>query len=306
MSSLLLSICIPTRGRSEILEKTINSIFSSKVNFSEFEVVIYDSSDINDQIDTLPDFCNYPNLTYKKGKNDGFLNLISALKMGKGAFLKLHNDYSEFSSNGLNMLLNIIKNNLEEKPLIFFGNDSLTKTQNTKYYNSFDNFLYNISYFSTWSTAFGIWKIDFDDLKDVNINPMFPHTSLLLNLNIKNSYIINNDRLFFNQSVNKKGGYNLFKTFTIDYLDMLKVSLNNKHISENTFKHIKHDMFKNFLIEWYCNTKILKNEYTFILSGIKQSMRVHYSYYSYYSMIFLSYRKAFMRFIKYIVRKFFN
>lgn len=305
MNKILLSICIPTNGRIEIVKKTLDSIFFQVKDFSEFEVILSDNSKTDELPELLNQYQNIPNIVYQKTDATGFMNSINALKIGNGELLKLHNNYTELKKGSLDILLKTIKKNQIAKPILFFSNRSL-KHISLEEYKNFNDFIYVLSYFSSWSTGFSIWNSDFQKCFNINYNEMFPHTSLLFEQNRKDLYIINNEELFINQKVSKKGGYNLFKTFAIDYLDMLNVCLRNKQISENTFKHIKRDMFKKFLVEWYCNTIILKNDYTFILSDIKQSMNVHYSNSSYYTLILFAYNKAFIHVLKNFVCKTFN
>jgi len=305
MDQRLLSICIPTRGRVEVIRNTLNSIYKSDAKLSEYEVVIYDSSE-NDELSTLLRLeYNFPNLVYKKGENRGFLNIISALELGKGMLLKLQNDYSEFKNGSLIKLLEIIRNYKKTKPLLFFGNLSLKNIQ-VKEYKSFDEFIYELSYYSTWSTSFSIWNSDFHYCTDINVNTMFPHTSLLFEQNQKDLYVINNEELFSNQNISKKGGYNLFNTFAVVYLKMLEDIYNENLISIKTFNHIKSDLYYNFLIDWYYKTKIQKNEYTFDLLEIKKSMNVYYSSMAYTKMIVLAYMQAFKNSLSQHIKAIFN
>jgi abequosyltransferase len=287
-SNLLLSICIPTNGRKEILLNTLDSIFASGVEPSLYEVVIYDSSEDNELQKLIPTAYPFQNLIYKSGKNNGYLNLIEALNMGNGEFLKLHNDYSMLCKGALADLITLIKAQLKSKPSVFFSNGNLKNTRISEY-STFDEFLHNISFYSTWSTAFGIWKTHFDEIKHIEINGMFPHTSLLLGLTGKQPYLVYNDTIFDNQEVSKKGGYNLFETFGVTFLNMLERCLKKGLISKLTFEYIKSDMMNNFLIIWYCDTKILKNSYVYDLSNIKSSIQVHYSTLSYYKMVLYAY-----------------
>jgi abequosyltransferase len=300
-SEVLLSICIPTRGRVELMKDTLRSIYSSDVSKFDFEVVIYDSSDNNELYKMIRNSFSHTNLIYKQGENHGFLNLIHALNMGNASFLKLHNDYSVLRVGALSKMLSQIKSSLDSMPLLFFANNVL-KAPEIKKCETFDNFLYNTTFYSSWSTAFGIWKSDFDKMKNVYLDPMFPHTSLLFNMTDKKNYIINNSKFFDNREVNKKGGYNLFETFAVGYLQLLENCLQAGQITERTFKHIKADMLRNFFAVWYYKTKILKSEYTFTLSTVKPSMRVYYSNISYYKMIIFAYIEAFSKISKNLIR----
>lgn len=302
MNQKLLSICIPTRGRIEILKNTLNSIFYSKVNFSDYEVVIYDSSDDDELSVLLASEYNYPNLIYKKGENRGFLNLVSALELGNGFFLKLHNDYTTFIEGGLKDVLKLIKEHQQLKPLIFFSNGSL-QIKTIGEYNNFNEFMYSLSYYSSWSTGFSIWKIDFQKQSNLEYSKMFPHTSLLFEQNDNDLFIVDNRIYFSNQDIPKKGGYNLFKTFCYDYLKMVEDCFKIGKINHKTFSHIKMHMYLTFLIPWYYNTKVKNNNFTFDLAGIRQSMSRYYSFEFYFFMVFVSWfiypiKNTFLRFLK--------
>jgi len=72
----------------------------------------------------------------------------------------------------------------------------------------------------------------------------------------------------------------------------------DNHISKETFEFIKTDLYNNFLTVWYCNIKILKNDYTFDMTDLKKSMLVYYSALLYYKMVFIAYFRAFKNQVK--------
>lgn len=287
MEKLYVSICIPTNGRIEIVKNTLDSIYNNcNVPFSDFEVVLSDNS-TNDELSILLEsYEEYPNIVYEKTKCDGFLNSINALKIAKGLFLKLHNNYTTFTKEGLSELIRFLKMNEVNKPVVFFKNSG---KKGVVRYNSFDIFCRNLSFWNSWSTGFAIWKEDFDKIAEVEVNKMFPHTSLFMLQYSKKFFMINDEIYFINQDVPKKGGYNLFRVFAVDYLRILDVAKSKKVISNITFERIKKDLFFNFLINWYSNTKISKNTYTYNLEGIKESIAVYYGEIGYYKLKILSY-----------------
>jgi abequosyltransferase len=287
MENLFLSICIPTNGRIEIIKNTLDSIYNDcKVPFSEFEVVLSDNS-TNDELFKLLEFYKeYPNIVYEKTNCEGFLNSINALTVGKGKFLKLHNNYTMFTTDGLEKLISFIKHEYINKPVVFFKNSEKNKITN---YDSFDRFCSDLSFWNSWSTGFSTWKTDFDEAEKSNLNIMFPHTSLLLLQYSKMNFVINDEVYFTNQNVPKKGGYNLFRVFAVTYLKMMEDQKIIGNLSTKTFLKIKKDLFFDFLISWYCNTKLFKNEYTFDLEDIKESVSVYYGTNGFYKLKLLSY-----------------
>ena len=56
--------------------------------------------------------------------------------------------------------------------------------------------MYNLSYWSSSSNGFCIWKDEFDKIGEIKLNPLFPHTSLFLTQHCLGKYIINDEYLF--------------------------------------------------------------------------------------------------------------
>ena len=260
----LISICIPTYGRELILKKTIESILLNNTNTDFYEICISDNSPTDETKQMLQKyFFENKNIIYKKSTSEGYYNSIEALKIGKGKFLKLHNNYTCFKKNYFDTFINEIKQ-YDENTVLFFLSNGKTNNDSIIKYNSFNDFLNYISYLSTWSSSFGIWKKDLDKLlnSDIEIDSMFPHTSLLFFLSNKSDYIINKTQYFENQDVKKKGGYNLPETFGTRYLKMCDQLLKNKYITQSTYDHIKTDIL-HFISDYYINVRYFKDKYTF-------------------------------------------
>ena len=137
MSEPILSICIPTYDRLDILRKTLNSIYEG-VNedlLNEFEVIISDNSKNHSCQILKNEFVKYTNFFYKISECEGFLNSYYALSYGKGTYLKLHNNYTMLRKGSLNYIINLLKNNIKNKPLIFFSDGYKLKGNNQFYYS---------------------------------------------------------------------------------------------------------------------------------------------------------------------------
>lgn len=290
MKTPYLSICIPTNGRLEIIKKTLDSIYdnSKQVNLSDFEVVISDNSKNDDLLLVLDSFKQYDNISYFKADCEGFLNSVNALKCGSGLFLKLHNNHSAVNHFFLKETIDFIKREKNNTPQIFFTNGALNEKKIIKYLN-FDQFSLKLLFFNTWSSGFSIWEKDFKRFENINYDRLFPQTTLLLELNNKNTYYVN-DKVYFNeQEVPTKGGYNLFRAFAVDYVNIMLNAKDRNIISIKTFNKIKKKLIKNLLVEWYYKSMIKRNSYTFDLTGIKSSISVHYSEFEYVKFILNSY-----------------
>ena len=117
----LLSICIPCYGRVEYVRKTLKSIFidNADVPLEKYEVIISDN-DSNQAIKVLTEEFKYPNLRYFYTNCEGFMNSYYVLTYAQGEFFKLHNSQTLFRKGSLSKIISEIKNNIENKTLIFY------------------------------------------------------------------------------------------------------------------------------------------------------------------------------------------
>lgn len=284
----ILSICIPTYNRLDILRNTISSIYSDldDVCMDDFEVVISDNSKEHTTQPIVAEF-KYENLHYFPTTCEGFKNSFFALSYGKGDFLKLNNNYTMFKKGTLKILIEQLKGLKEEKPQVIYTN-GLRIIKKVTYCRSFDEYMYTLSYFCSWSAGYGMWKEDFDKVKNsVEIDKYFPQTSLLLSQNYKNSFAVDDRCLFEDQHVPKKGGYNIFKVFSVDFLNLIHTAYSETKISRTTYKKIKTDLLYKYLSVRYFKTVIARLD-NFEHTDIKKSILTYYSKKQYYLMLFIS------------------
>ena len=106
----ILSICIPTYNRLDILRNTIASIYADLdgVSMDDFEVVISDNSKEHTTQPVADEF-HFDNLHYHITECEGFKNSFYALSYGKGDFLKLNNNYTKFRKGTLKTLIGQLK-----------------------------------------------------------------------------------------------------------------------------------------------------------------------------------------------------
>lgn len=277
----LLSICIPTYNRLEILCKTIDSIYAdvNEEMYSLFEVVVSDNSSDHNCQPIEKKYASYPNFHYYSTKCEGFLNSYYALTYGKGSFLKLHNNTAMLKKKALSHMIDLVKNNIQTKPAIIFTDGYRLKGK-VEYYKSFEDFMFGASYFTSWSTGFGMWKDDFEMLKGIPLNQLYPQTTLLVTQKNKNMFIVDDFNLFVTQNVPQKGGYNIFKAFSVDYLNIIKNLKENNDISQKCYDYIKNALLFKFLSVRYFKTVIAKMD-KFDHSDIKKYLLVNYSYIEY-------------------------
>lgn len=289
-STPLISICIPANGRIEYLRSTLNSIYSDenllKCNLNDFEVIVSDNNP-DKTLELLLQEYNYINFKYIYTECEGFMNSYYVMTYAEGAFIKLHNSQEIFNAGALGILIDTVKRNRATKPMLFFTAGLLKKGSVTNYDN-FDVFNYNLSYLSSWSNGFSIWKEDFDDIaSSVHLNMLFPHSSLFFTQYNKRVFTINDQLLFTTQFVKKRGGHNKFHAFSIEYPSLIENACNNGHIKLETKRKILKDILFNYLPLLFFNVNIIKRE-TFSSEGFKRDIKVYFPRGSYWLVLCMS------------------
>jgi len=283
----ILSICIPTYNRLDILRNTISSIYSDleSVNLEDFEVVISDNS--KDSTQPIVEEFNYDNLHYYITECEGFLNSFHAMSYGKGAYIKLNNNYTKFRKGSLKKIIKELKQYKRNKTQVIYTN-GLRQKKNIKQYDSLDEYILGLSYFCSWSAGYGMWKEDLDKVKNsVQLDSFFPQTSLLLTQDYKKSFAINDRVLFEDQHVPKKGGYNIFEVFCVDFLVLINKAYHEGKISEQTYRKVKSDLLYKYLSVRYFKTVIAKLD-NFEKTDIKKSIITNYTVKQYYCMLIVA------------------
>lgn len=299
MQTPLLSICIPCFGRVEYVRNTLNSIYqdNADVNLDMYEVVISDN-DPKQAIRVLTDeFKRYSNLRYFHTECEGFMNSYHVLTYAQGDFLKLHNSQTLFRKGSLQIIIKEVEKYRNNRSLIFYTNGLLGKFHSSKY-DTFESFMHALSYWASWSNGFNIWRKDFEQIGNIKLNHLFPHTSLFLTQHNAKEYCINDSLLFDVQRIPKRGGHNKFEAFTIEYPSLIDQCRKEGFISENCERHILHDIMIEFLPSLIFNKYIARIE-TFDATNFRQNIKRYFPKYAYGLVMFLSLLQP----IKLVVRK---
>jgi hypothetical protein len=280
MNQVKLSICIPTNGITEWVLPVLDSIYKQKVNENDFEVVITDNGS-ND--DFKSQILNYQkkvgNMKYEKTDCAGFTNQIRAFELAEGKFIKFLNHRMLMNERSVRYLLDFIDQNIKKKPYVYFSNGEL-KFEGIHKKKSFDDFAYEMGHWLSWSAGIGLWKSDFDQIHlDKNYSDLFPHLNLIFPYSNKDEYIIDNTSLTTELKFNnkKKGRYNLFNTFGVEFIRCISDIYDENRISTKTYDHIKDDT-EQFLIELYYLYVIRRKPCSYDISNMKENLNVYYNY----------------------------
>lgn len=281
MNKPLVSLCIPTNGVIEWVFPVLDSIYKQECFDELFEVVITDNGNNKEfEKQILLYKQSHPNLRYYQTDALPFINEIESYKQAKGHLIKFVNHRTLLVNGALNQLIHLVKDNFETKPVMYFTNGVLEKENKIFEYNSFDEFVKNLSYWSSWSTGMTIWKEDFDKLpEDVyDFNELFPHTNVLFAERTRTRYIIDNTIIFdeMPQGKKPKGNYDLFYAFGVEYPSIILNLYRDNSITINTFKSVLNDNL-NFISTLYYLYLIKKEYCSYNLDGLNDMYGVFYS-----------------------------
>lgn len=278
----LVSLCIPTNGVVEWVFPVLDSIYSQNVDEGLFEVVITDNGKNKEFKSLMQQYINsHFNLIYAETEALSFLNEIESYKRANGELIKFVNHRTKLVGGTLHRLLETVEQYREVKPIIYFSNGMLNIKKGKNEYDTFDQFVKNLSYWSSCSTGMAMWKEDFDKLpEDVSsFNELFPHTNVLFNERTRGKYIIDNSVIFkeLPQGYTPKGRYDLFYAFGIEYLWIICTLLIDGDVSFETFQYVKKENLK-FMACLYYDYKLRKKYCSYDLSGLKNVYGVFYTY----------------------------
>lgn len=295
-----LSLCIPTYGKIEWIIPVIDSIYEQGVDNNLFEVVITDNGGKPDLAEAVKRY-TYDNFHYYQTNSQGFTNQIDAFEKCSGVFCKMLNHRSKMMPGSIEAILNIIRRYEDEKPILYFAEGHAKGGEFIECTDT-NEFVQSLGYWTSWSSGTGAWQDDLKDIRHMPVNKMFPHTLFLFALRQESKYIIWNGKYELMADDAGKGGYDLFRTFGVSFLDILNDLRISRRISSDTFVGVKKEVF-SFLVRLYLNEVILPTKHTFIIDDIHKSIEIYYGKADYYVMVLIAWLKAPFSCIRRMLRK---
>lgn len=257
---MLLSICIPTKNRASVLQKSLQSIVSQDT-FTErddIEIVVCDNASDDNTAAVSQEFVNNfkGKIRYYRNPTDiEDANVEQALRYGQGEFLKLANDSLNWLPGSIAKMVRLVEMTLPVKPILFFMNQSRPTEEVITKVNDLDSLLRIVSYHITWIGAFGVWKNQLDQLQNFSRHAKLklPQVDALLRqmVILQVSYICNLP-MFQVIPTGPKGGYNIADVFGTNYLSILRQF--KDQISDETMRTLKRDVLEKHILPFYASS----------------------------------------------------
>lgn len=269
----ILSVCIPTNGMTAWVVATVKSIYAQGVDARLYDVVVADNA-CNHELESALQRLGHANLRYLESKQLGFLNQKACLAAGRGRYRKMLNHRSILRPGTLKRWINIIRKYEDRRPNIFFLDGKIGGGEIVC--SSLDEFLILVHYWFTWSLGIGVWCDDIGKLDVLAYDSMFPHASIMFGLTqVNKGFLIVDEKFQDEQDDSGKGGYDLFKTFSVDALDLIADLRRKGLIETSTFIYVKNKMLL-FLSNLYLSEVLCRSRHTFIIQNIEESLSVYY------------------------------
>ena len=281
MSNPIVSLCMPTNGVIEWVFPVLDSIYEQGCENKDFEIVITDNGNNKEFKEKIKIYNQkHLNLYYFETNALPFINEIESYKRANGRLIKFVNHRTLFVEGALNQLIELAKENSDAKPIMYFANGVLKKEKKVFEYATFDEFVNNLSYWSSWSTGMTIWKEDFDKLpEDVSdFDELFPHPNVLFNERNRNKYIIDNTVIFneIPQGRKPKGDYDLFYAFGVEYPSIILNLYRENSITADTLRSVLKDNLR--FVAYMYSLYFIKKEYcSYDLNGLKDMYNIFYT-----------------------------
>ena len=268
----LLSICIPTYNRSMYLKKTCDSIVKQdEFVKKEVELVVSDnfSSDDTEKICKMY-ASKYSNFVYhRNSSNIKDENFPMVLSKASGIYRKVFNDTFICLDGKLRDMCDTVLKYLDMKPQIFWTiSKYIIDDKNNKYCEmKFRDFVLRVSERMTNLIYFGLWEDDceniLDDVDACKIK-IWQADMTLKNAYSKGSVALYNNVIVDVQNViDKNVTYNIFDTFYIGFLSLVKKYVDNGVITVSDYNSIRKRMLFDTFYHWSMKWKDSKLEWEF-------------------------------------------
>jgi len=293
INEILLSICIPTYNRSEILNGNLSRIHNQiKGKNLPIEIIVSDNCSADNTADIVQAHISegMPINYIRNNENLGMDgNFAQCYRRASGKYILVLGDDDYLRKGKLEKLLDYLSKG--EYGLVHLKVAS-NSTEDIQVFDSSEEFLKNISFWITYITSNIVnskYVIGHDFEKYfgtyLTIVPLYLTSATS---NDKNLLIY--DRIFEDGKDSKtNGGYNFFEVFVTNYLSIWKQYARKNKITNILYSYIKYDIFKKYVVDRVIILLILKQKGNFKTKSGWKILMYNYGYcpYFYSSLIHL-------------------
>lgn len=271
-----LSLCLPTNGIIEWVFPVLDNIYKQVADQSEWELVVTDNGNNEEFYEKMTGYAaQHKNMIYKKTDAFLFENQIEALRLASGEYLKFMNHRSVLEPGCIQWMIDVVKENMADKPVMYFSNGALG-IKRPQIYDNFDGFVRGLREYASWTTGVGVWKSDFEKIpKDHIYNKISPHSDVLFWERGRGKYLID-DKIWshdIDSSHAQKGKYDLYRAFGVEEITVTLNLLIDRSISAETFKYVV-KCYEKCVAGFYFAFSIRHQPCSYTLDGFDDAMDI--------------------------------
>lgn len=249
----ILSLCFPTYNRDWCMKEQITRLSKCSKNvLDRIEIIISDNCSTDDtEIIVHNAMLNGFECIYNRNNEnlgmDG--NFVTCFKMAKGKYVWLLGDDDFILPDALEKIVNKLSINKDYGLVHIYMNNKFSQLDFVEYCEN-NEYVKTISYYSTLISSNIVMTkyvpfIDFEKYMGTwfTLMPLYITALAKENTNL----LINFDTFEYAKDWKRNGGYNYFKVFADNYLNIWKDYLEKGVITESTYKFLKKDSFSALL-----------------------------------------------------------
>lgn len=288
----ILTLAIPTYNRADVLDETLRLMVSDPACDERVEIIVSDncSTDHTSQV-----AAKYPSVRYYRNEeNIRDANFTKILGYGTGLYLKLVNDTVRFESGMIEKMIAVIsQTDRLQNNLLFYENCFLNENQRIEVADR-KELLRQVSFYTTWTANFGIWRDDFMAMEDKDryVLTQFLQVDWTYRM-VSNGRptLVVFDHYFSIANLKNKGGYNFYKVFVNNYFGLIR-SFNLPKIE---IECEKYRLFRYFLLYNMYSFRRYKDKFSFTTDGEWPILWAKYWYEPYFYLgVCAMYMKLFL------------
>lgn len=292
----LISICIPTYNRADVLIKSLESYVNCNGFDDEIEVIISDNASTDKTQEVGEEYASkYANVKYfRNEENIRDKNFPLSLERATGEYLKLMKDNLILSKNGLIYLKDAIRQNLKDRRTVFFTNGFLYNSPKMDVCDckGFDDFLVRISFRITGITFFGCWREQWPLVveREKYSKLQLAQDDWIYQIIEHNPESLLYTKKFFSAiEVGKRSGYNWFGVHVDNYYQILQPYVDKGVVSMKALNREKKTYLKGLKpqIVYKYLWKIFP-EWEFDMEGATEILRNHFGGLPYYHWLMVT------------------
>lgn len=292
----LISICIPTYNRGDVLRKSLDSYIDCDGFDEEVEIVISDNASTDNTQEVGEWYSSkYDNIKYFRNDNNiRDRNFPLSLERATGEYLKLMKDNLILSKQGINYLKEAIRKNIDRRTTIFFTNGFLfNSSRNDAFFcKDINDFIIHTSYRITAITFFGCWREQWPLVteREKYSKLQLAQDDWIYQLLIQKSESLLYTKKFFSAiEVGKRSGYNWFEVHVDNYYQILQSYFEQGMVSSEALKKEKKTYLKGLKPQLvYKYLWKIYPDWEFDMAGATGILKKHFSSLPYFYWLMIT------------------